>query len=237
MRIYTEHPNFREDFYNEWITTENKKKMAENIRGTVQRTNERQIQGRNGPLTMRSFKVNDVWYSNGTKAVPPEGTLVEFAAEKNQRGFWDVTKAGITQVQAGAPMQAVGVQAVQYAANTPMSKDDYWRRKEERDLAKEAEFAARDRRIELQSCRNSALQLVDILLRPIQTKDGAELLVKLPAQNKRVEFVEKLVQQYTDQFVFANNNKNEDIPTNGNSETISDSSPAVVSADDPVWEV
>lgn len=234
MRTTTEHPNYREDYYNEYIKmyVENKKNMAENLRGTIQRVNERQHNGRNGVVTYHSFKVNDNWYSTGTKRPPSEGTLIEFAAEQNQKGFWDVTKAGIKVISAGTVTANVGSVAVAGATNSPMSKDDYWRRKEERDLAKEADFAKRDETIQLQSCRNSAIELVKIL---VDQKDNGEAVLKLPAAAKRVAFIENLVNDYTLKFVEQNkkNNKNEE----SESGPVSEANPngPLDPADDAAW--
>ena len=209
--------------------------MADHVRGTIQFVPDARTYKNS---KYYSIKVNDIYYSVGSKQPPEAGTLVEFDAEKNEKGYWNVTKAGLTVVKAGEPTQAVAQQAVKAAATSPMSKDDYWRRKEERDLAKEAAFDAKDKRIELQSCRNSAIQLVQILLTPVQTAEGVVNLVKLPAQAKRVEFVEKLVQQYTDQFVSDNNKKNEEASPNVevSAEASSNSERPVPAVDDSNWE-
>jgi hypothetical protein len=202
------------------------------VRGTIQYVPKpREFRKGNNIIKYYSIKVNDEYYSTGTKFPPAEGTLVEFEAEQNPKGFWDVTKAGLKVVEAGAPTQAVAAQAVTAASKAHMSKDDYWRRKEERDIPRED-------RIDLHGCRNSAIAMVTLLLTPVQTAEGVVNLVKLPAQAKRVEFVEKLVEQYTEQFRAANNKKNE--ANNGSIEA-----PSEVSADrpvgtpdpnDPVWD-
>jgi hypothetical protein len=209
MKQPREDPYYREEYYNSWITKENNKNMAEQVRGTIQYVPE--------PRTFKnskyySIKLNDIYYSVGSKQPPEAGTLVEFEAEKNDKGYWNVTKAGLTVVKAEAPSQSVATRAVAAAAVSPMSKDDYWRRKEERDLAKEDEWIAKDKRIELQSCRNSAIELVKLLITPIQTAEGPVAIVKLPGKAKQVEFVEKLVDEYTSKFVSENNKKNEEIP-------------------------
>lgn len=186
--------------------------MAENIRGTITRVGSpRQVMVKGKPILYQSFKVNDVWYSNGTKVPPPEGTLVEFAAEQNDKGYWNVTKAGIRVIEAEEPTRSVASVAVQTAATSHMSKEDYWRRKEERELAKEKYYEDKDRRIELQSCRNSAIELVKILVTPAA---NGETLIKLPAQAKREAFVTELVETYTQMFVAQNNSGNKNYNEN-----------------------
>lgn len=164
--------------------------MAKRIRGTIRKTNSRQWNGK----TFHSINVDDVWYSVGLKKPPADGTLVEFEAEQNAKGYWDVTRAGLRVVQADAPTQNVASVAVA-ASGKGMSKDDYWTRKEERDIEK-------DKRIERQSCRNSALALIEIL---VKTES-----LKLPAAAKRVQFLEELVDHYTELFLAQNYNKKTD---------------------------
>lgn len=55
---------------------------------------------------------------------------------------------------------------------------------------------ATQKRIEIQSCRNSALELVKILM------DKGE--IKIPAKTDKVEFIEALVKHYTEQFIHEN---------------------------------
>lgn len=43
-------------------------------------------------------------------------------------------------------------------ASSASEKDEYWRRKEERDLAKEGEYATTQKRIEIQAARNAAIE-------------------------------------------------------------------------------
>jgi hypothetical protein len=64
-----------------------------------------------------------------------------------------------------------------------MSKDDYWKRREERDLETQ-------KRIQLQSARNSAIAAAEVIV-----NTGA---IKLPAQqNKKYDSVLSLIDEIT----------------------------------------
>lgn len=214
------------------ILKEDNKNMAEHIRGTIQYVPKpREFIKGNKVTEYYSFKVNDIYYSCGSTVPPSEGNLVEFDAEKNAKGYWDVTRAGVRVLQDEEPTQAVASQAVRAASNSTMSKDDYWRRKEDRDAAKEVEWIAKDKRIELQSCRNSAIELVKILVSP---NAGGESFIKIPAQAKREAFVAALVDNYTQIFVSENNKKNvqnEENPVEAPADDSSD-----IGSDGAVWD-
>lgn len=78
------------------------------------------------------------------------------------------------------------------AATTAFDKESYWANKEARDVGVQA-------RIELQSCRNSSIELVRLLL-----STGVEA-VKLPAaQAKKEQVVALLVSKYTADFLAEN---------------------------------
>jgi hypothetical protein len=221
--------------------------MADNIRGTIQAI------GKPRPNTFKpnsppyqSFKVNDVWYSNGAKVPPEAGTLVEFAAEQNDKGFWNVTKAGIKVIQAQEPTNNVAAAAVSASRNSTMSKDDYWGNKEKRDL----EWQNYQRTqvqpvIQQQAARNAAIEFVKLLCTPLpsEDKDGNIKMLpalKLPAAvTKREQVLFEAVKKYTQEFVQENssekNNKNEQLPDAETPSPAKDSES--VSTDDSAWDV
>ena len=149
-----------------------------------------------GKFTNYGFKVDGQWYS-ANKPVPPKGSYVIFDATQNGE-YWNVTKNTEVELkEAGEPTSTR--KAANGARGGAFTKDDYWRNKEARDLANEPKQRAKEATIELQSCRNSAIELVKLMLTP-----GLEIIPKLPAANKREEFVFQLVQTYTEQFLDAN---------------------------------
>lgn len=64
-------------------------------------------------------------------------------------------------------------------------KDEYWKRKEERDIAKEGEYALTQKRIEIQAARNAAIETatamweLDIGPKPKATKDHYDAFMAL----------------------------------------------------------
>lgn len=154
--------------------------------------------------TMYSFQGNDGnWYSLGKKAPPPQGSLVDVEFEIDAKGYNKVKNVLVKQ--AGSPQGLSNVASItrpapssgatSYArpAVAANAKDDYWNRKEERDIETQ-------KRIELQSCRNSALALIDAMIK-------TESLPKLPAQAKREAFLIELLSRYTQQFIAENAGK------------------------------
>jgi hypothetical protein len=94
-------------------------------------------------------------------------------------------------IRPGASNSAASVVARASGAG-PRTADEFWRNKELRDVQTQ-------QRIELQSCRNSAIELVRLLLGP-----GVEA-VKLPAaQAKKEQVVFEMVQKYTADFLAQN---------------------------------
>lgn len=238
------------NYYNNEL--ENKNKMSEQIRGTIQAIGKpRQNTFKPNAAPYQSFKLNDVWYSNGTKVPPPEGTLVEFTGEQNDKGYWNVSKAGIKVVTEGAVSSNVGSSATAAAARTTVSRDDYWQRKDDRDIA----WEKRNREviqptIELQAARNAAIEFVKLLLIPIpgEDKDGnaktALPALKLGAQNKREQILFEAVQKYTDEFVKLNQSISENKNKNEQSKSPVDPTPAQANreerstdTDDSAWNV
>lgn len=161
-------------------------------RGAVQAIKEKQWNNK----TFYSLKVNGEWYSTGVKRPPAEGTYVEFEYEINGRGYKDVK--GTVNVAGGvSKSQPQGTERAVAGAKF-ISKDDYWVRREERDLAVQQV-------IQLQAARNAAIEVVKILVAPVVVDGKAEYIVKPPAQAKRKEWVEAMIDELTQKFVEANN--------------------------------
>lgn len=111
---------------------------------------------------------------------------VTFEGNPDPKGNVQVVKGTI---KLGVESRATGVEAgVTGTRTSSYVSGNSYPTKTERD--------ATQKRIETQSCRNSALELVKILL------DKGEL--KIPAKTDKVEFIEALVKHYTDQFIKEN---------------------------------
>jgi hypothetical protein len=256
IQKYANNKNWEIQISSDKPSTVSGETMADVIRGTIQQIPKPREFAKGDRVTLYySMKVNDVYYSTGTKKPPAEGTLVEFEAEKNARGYWDVTKAGIRVIPGGAPSSDVGNAAV--AASVPtksgkhLSREEYWDRKDQRDVV----WEKRQREviqptIELQAARNAAIEFVKLLITPVpaEDKDGNPkapvTALKLGAQNKREQILFEAVNKYTEEFFKANqaarntsenNNKNEQVQSS------EDSSPAQsnreADSSDAAWDL
>lgn len=133
-----------------------------------------------------SFQLNNdrsVYYRTGnTRPRAEEGQFVVFEGTAGKGNSVNVDTKSI-QVKA-AEAEATGVAIV---AKAPASSGgSNWPTKEERE--------ATQKRIEIQSCRNSALEFIKILT-------GAEALKVPTKQAEKVEFYENLLSHYIDQFL------------------------------------
>lgn len=166
-------------------------------RGAVQAIKEKQWNNK----TFYSLKVNGEWYSTGVKRPPSEGTYVEFEYETNARGYKDV-KGSITTSTSVSGSGATGSSprgtGNAVAGAKFVTKDDYWTNREARDLDVQ-------KVIQLQAARNAAIETVKILVAPVIVDGKAEYIVKPPAQAKRKEWVEAMIDELTQKFVEANN--------------------------------
>lgn len=118
-----------------------------------------------------------------------EGDSVQFEVEMKGSNAYarGVSPWSDQEVTRGSPAQAVA------GASGPRTADDFWRRKEQRDIETQ-------KRIELQSCRNSAIEMVALIVK-------AEAL-KLPAKaSDKAPVIEELVQHYTQFFLDRNAGK------------------------------
>ncbi len=134
-----------------------------------------------------SFQLKGIngFFRTGENPIPAmEGEFVEFDAKgPDAKGNYQVQNGSIVVKKDSNPQK--GLKSFRKVVDSaPTSKDDYWERKEVRDVETQ-------KRIETQSCRNSALQFIDIL---IKTE-----AVKVPAKNK-VEFFEELLEHYMSEF-------------------------------------
>lgn len=154
--------------------------------GVVRKIFDRQF----GNKTVYSFTLNgdQTFYRLGDR--PPnfsEGDSVKF--EPNTKGANTYANGVVPWKEDGTPVTGRAVSSVAAKAS---NKDDFWERKELRDISVQ-------KRIEIQSCRNSAIDLVRLLL-----QTGVEA-VKLPsAQAKREAIVAEIVRKYTADFLKEN---------------------------------
>lgn len=162
----------------------------------------------NGNWKRYSFalKGQDGWYSGGFDPLPfVEGETIEFQMAKNSKGYEEVDRSTIRKL---VGEEAVAAQPVAQVAGSgggfrkagfggrPFGKSpeekDYWAKREARDIQTQ-------KRIEIQSCRNSAIALVEVLL-----ASGVQA-VKLPAKEAAREgVVVEMVKRYTDMFLKEN---------------------------------
>lgn len=164
---------------------------------------------------MHSFKANDGnWYSTGKNVPPPVGTYIDLTYTVDEKGY---NKVKDITILTDKPTQTAAQTTASPVAGQ-MSKDDYWRNREARDLVTQDVIA-------LQSCRNSAIALATLLLS--NTEFGVPLPKKIP---EREAFVVALVDKYTEDF--RNKNKGQD---KKNETTSSASDELPVSDSDSAW--
>jgi len=130
------------------------------------------------------------FYRLGNKAPSfKEGDSVRF--ETTQKGQNTYANNVVPWKEEGVATSG-SVSTVARSASGPKTSEEFWRNKEQRDVLVQS-------RIELQSCRNSAIELVRLLL-----QSGVEA-VKLPAaQAKKEQVVAEMVTKYTLDFLREN---------------------------------
>jgi len=142
-----------------------------------------------------SFQLNNdkgVYYRTGSNRVKAEvGQFVSFLGEPGKNGSVNVDSKSV-EVKQGEQSATGLAGAVAGAGSgagkgTPVSTS--------RDFPTKAERDATQKRIEIQSCRNSALEFIDILIRTEA--------FKVPAKNK-VEALEQLLSHYIEKFLQEN---------------------------------
>ena len=155
------------------------------VTGVVSRISDKSF----GNKTFFSFALKgaDGWFGSGVKRPPKEGTLVRFESRVNAKGYKEVD--GVIEIlEDGAIGPSPGVRDVSTSGSKGGSggvgaAGAYWDRKEGRDVHN-------DQLRELGASRNTAISLIDLML-----KNEA---VKLPAVAKREEFIRTLLNRYTD---------------------------------------
>jgi hypothetical protein len=147
--------------------------------------------------TLYSLKLeNDSkWYGLGTKNpdIAP-GSIVEFEAKTNPKGFTDVLTPTLVVVRGPQQTVSTGSTVAQVASNGHngsgrngfLSKDSYWDRKEARDLKQ-------DELREIGATRNTAIEWIKLLL----DKEAIKLPTKIADKEA---FLQKLLQDYVERF-------------------------------------
>lgn len=118
------------------------------IQGVIQKTFTNVVRGKN----LHSFTIRGTQGFFRTQEVPcpmKEGTYVQFEADDKN----NVNMSTLVAMDKRAPEQMPTEQAVSRAASHVNSKDDYWTRKEERDLETQ-------KVIQYQAARNSAIAAI-----------------------------------------------------------------------------
>lgn len=164
--------------------------------GVVQRLNARAW----GDKIFHSFTLAGVdgWFSTGIAKPPQEGSSISFEAKEDAKGYLQVITKSIQYRQDGTPSPAkLRVAASSQVGNgspKPLQQTGYWEDRAKRDLVNDA---AR----ELGASRNTALNFIDIALK--------HEVFKLPAQNKREEFLWELLNHYTAKLMEKNTGTNQ----------------------------
>lgn len=151
-------------------------------KGTVEQIGVKDVQGKYGPGKVYNLKIDGQWLGCGFKQPDVnEGDYIEFNVTMNGK-YKNIDVDSVQKIEGEAPQKAPSVQQA-VARGGAMNKDDYWSRREARDLETQ-------KRIQLQSARNSAIAAVEVLV-----ETGA---VKLPAAlNKRYDVMLALIDEVT----------------------------------------
>ncbi len=169
--------------------------MAETVRGVVARTFERAF----GNKTMHSFTIKGVegFFGTGARKAVEEGKSYEFEYSKNAKGFIDVNLSTLRPWESGVALQGESVRDTvntsRYSSGGGKASFRGGKSEEEKGFwaNREAREVKNDRLRELGATRNTALQLVTIML-----ANGA---VKLPTKEAaREEAIDQLFEHYTD---------------------------------------
>lgn len=80
------------------------------IKGVIEAAAQRELNGKFGPYIAHSMLINDQWYGGlfkkpGENPGFAKGTTVEFVADQNAKGFWDIQK-GTLKITAGGVSDA-----------------------------------------------------------------------------------------------------------------------------------
>lgn len=141
------------------------------VSGVIEDISERQV----GAMKMYGVRIDG--YSYGTGPIKPKflvGDRVEFTVEmrgdfKNVKNgsmkLWEPKEDSWNEVPAIPPPAKINQPTASRA--TPMSKDDFWKNKEDRDIKKEEAYVQRElerqRAINFDSARKAAMEYVGLL--------------------------------------------------------------------------
>lgn len=149
------------------------------MKGTVQAISAKEF---NGTLLF-SAKIGENWVGFGSdKPTFNKGDLIEVDVTTNNRGRLVAVKDTVKPITQGTQ---VIEGSKPWAKN---AKDDYWTRKEERDILTQSV-------IQLQSSRNSAIAMASLLLQA-----GAIPGYDKAAEKKKMDILVSLVDDLTDRF-------------------------------------
>ena len=141
-----------------------------------------------GDKTMYSLALTDTEGLFGFGNHNPKtkaGDLVEFDAEKNQKGYWQAKGATLHVVQAGLEVVSNG-SSVASVARSSGGREEYWEAKEKRDI-KQNELR------EIGATRNTAIEWLKLLIE----KEA----IKLPAKvADREQLLNDLLNDYINKF-------------------------------------
>jgi hypothetical protein len=159
------------------------------VKGVVDRVSEKA--GKFGTMYSVKLRDTDTWY--GLKGAKPrfvEGNLIEFEAHQNARGYWDADGRSVRVLEATV---AAAPAARAVAGAQPVGKDDYWKRKEERDLTN-------DQLRNIGAARNTAIAFVDLLakyeaVKLPKTQADREKALLAAVEHYRKEFMSEVVEE------------------------------------------
>lgn len=127
---------------------------------------------------MHSVKIDNINYgTKGTKVPFNEGDYVEFEAVQNAKGYWDADPKSFKK--SDAPASASPSTKAQPGTGTKAWQPD----------------GDRQAIIQLQSSRNSAIAMVDLLC-----KSGAVDISKVKSGADKIEMIELFVDKFTQRF-------------------------------------
>lgn len=158
--------------------------------GVVKNVSSREFNGNN----LYSFTLNNVRSFFRTGTTPPgveAGQFVTFTGLPDPKGNVNVDRGSINAREASTKEAASSLKSFRSSVpsgSKEMTSTGYWEAKEKRDISTQ-------KRIEIQSVRNSALTFIDLLLKSES--------FKLPAKN-RVEAMEELLEHYMSEFLIRN---------------------------------
>lgn len=150
-------------------------------------------------IQLQSFKINESnkWYRTGTTPVTlPVGSLITFDADdKNRVGPFKNPRVELAP-QGAAPSAPAPAAAAASSGGGGVTRDDYWKNREERDLAKEKKYQEEDiPRMTFSSAQDRAVALVAAALQHDALSFGNM------AKGKKFDYVMELVQTVTNQFL------------------------------------